>query len=261
MQLAYSSHGEGAAVLILHGLFGSARNWHGVSRQLAQTHRTFVVDLRNHGDSPWADRMSYHQMADDVGDLITAERLERPIVMGHSIGGKVAMTLALERSELLAGLIVVDVAPVTYASGFSSYIEAMQGLELDKIVRRADAESALKQRIKDPAIRAFLLHNLVSRDSGYEWRINLAAIAANLDEVSGFPEFANDRAYEGPALFLYGDRSDYVRPEHHDAIRGLFPAASIDDIAGAGHWVHAEQPAQFVERVHRFLAADILDRS
>lgn len=254
LELAHIAHGEsGAPVVILHGLLGSARNWSSIARQLGATHRVFALDLRNHGASPWADEMTYDQMADDVRAFLARHGLPAAAVIGHSMGGKVAMRLALARGEQVERLVVVDVAPVTYRRGFNAHVEAMRGLDLAGISRRSEADVLLAEQIADARVRGFLLQNLVSSEDGLAWRVPLQALAVNMPELVGFPESAEAEQYGGPTLFVAGGLSDYVRPEHHAAIMRLFPNAQLAAIPDAGHWVHAEAPEQFLEVVGAFL--------
>jgi esterase len=255
LELAYDAFGEaGPPLVILHGLLGSARNWTGVAKELGATHRVFALDLRNHGRSPWAETMSFDDMADDVAAFIAGRGLERTALIGQSLGGKVAMRLALRRPERVERLLVVDVAPVAYGHSFASFVEAMQAVDLASVARRADAEAQLEGAIGDAAIRSFLLQNLVRTDAGFVWRVNLDALAANMAALLGFPAPPRDAAYRGPTLFIAGARSSYVKPEHRPLIARLFPAAEHAVIEGAGHWVHAERPTAFLEQAQRFLS-------
>jgi esterase len=253
LELAYDAYGEaGAPLVILHGLLGSARNWTAIAKQLGETHRVFTLDLRNHGRSPWAATASFDDMADDVAAFIGRHRLEPATVIGHSLGGKVAMRLALLRPELVERLVVVDVAPVAYEHSFANYIRALRRVDLAGLSRRADADGALQEAVPAPGIRSFLLQNLVQSDAGFGWRVNLAALEDNMAELMGFTA-APQQTYPGPTLFLAGGRSDYVGAEHRPLIEELFPAARHAVIADAGHWVHAERPAEFVANLRAFL--------
>jgi esterase len=254
LELAHIAHGEGGPpVVILHGLLGSARNWSSFARQLGATRRVFVLDLRNHGASPWADEMTYDQMADDVRAFLARQGLPAAAVIGHSMGGKVAMRLALAHGEEVLRLVVVDIAPVAYRRGFHAYVEAMRALDLSQISRRSEADALLAEQIDDAGVRGFLLQNLVSGEDGLAWRVPLDALARNMPELLGFPEPRDAEQYAGPALFVTGGRSDYVRPEHHAEILRLFPNAQFAAIPDAGHWVHAEAPQPFLEVVGAFL--------
>jgi esterase len=254
LELAHDAFGEaGAPVVILHGLLGSARNWATMARELAATHRVFALDLRNHGRSPWAESMSFDEMAGDVAAFIERQDLSQPTVLGHSLGGKVAMRLALTRAEQLARLIVVDVAPVVYRHSFGEYVEAMRAVNLGEVSRRVDVDQRLHAAVPDAMTRAFLLQNLVrTAEGGYAWRANLDVIAASLPTLMGFPA-GDDLVYGGPALFLAGGRSTYVRPEYRPVIERLFPKAEQATIVGAGHRVHADRPDEFLARVRQFL--------
>jgi esterase len=258
LELAHIAHGdehvgERRPVVILHGLLGSARNWSSLARQLGATRRVFALDLRNHGASPWADQMTYDRMADDVRAFLARQGLPAAAVIGHSMGGKVAMRLALAHGEEVERLVVVDIAPVAYRRGFNAYVAAMRALDLSQISRRSEADALLAEEIDDAGVRGFLLQNLVSGEDGLAWRVPLQALADNMPELLGFPEPRDAERYEGPTLFVTGGRSDYVRPEHHAEILRLFPNAQFAAIADAGHWVHAEAPQQFLEVVGAFL--------
>lgn len=254
LTLSFQEHGAGAPVVVLHGLFGSARNWTSIAKRLGETRHVFALDLRNHGDSPWDGDVGFAAMAGDVRAFIEGHGLMRPVVIGHSLGGKVAMTLALTHPETIGGLVAVDIAPVAYRGSFLDYIDAMRGMDLSAVARRADADALLADVVPDAGVRAFLLQNLELNDAP-RWRINLDGLAAGMDEMGGFPDFGADRAYAGRTLFLGGGKSDYLRPEHAATIRRLFPNATIETIDGAGHWVHAERPDDFIARVTAFLDA------
>jgi esterase len=242
----------GPPVVILHGLMGSARNWGSVSKQLAESHRVLTPDLRNHGRSPWAETMSFDEMAGDVAQSIEARRLAPVMLVGHSLGGKVAMRLALTRAELVARLVVVDVAPVLYRHSLAEYIEAMRAIDLANVTRRPEVEAELARTIHDPLMRAFLLQNLVRTPKGYAWRANLDVIASSLPELMDFPPSAG-QSYPGPTLFIAGSRSTYVRPEYRPVIQQLFPKVEYATIAGAGHQVHADRPDEFLAELSAFL--------
>jgi pimeloyl-ACP methyl ester carboxylesterase len=255
VELAHDAFGEtGGPVVVLHGLLGAARNWTTIAKQLAGTHRVFALDLRNHARSPWADSMSFEDMAGDVAAFIERHALSRPAVIGHSLGGKVAMRLALTRAGLVERLAVVDVAPVAYAHTLGSFVEAMQEVDLASVRQRADAERQLERTVPDVAVRGFLLQNLVKSDTGYAWRVHLEAIALNMPELLGFAPPPDEAIYRGPTLFVAGGNSRYLKPEHWPLIERLFPEAELAVIAGAGHWVHAERPAEFLDRVRAFLS-------
>jgi pimeloyl-ACP methyl ester carboxylesterase len=238
-------------LLIAHGLFGSARNWGMIAKKLSAEREVLAVDMRNHGDSPWSAEHGYAAMAEDLAAVIEA-RGGRAAVLGHSMGGKAAMTLALTRPELVERLIVVDVAPIAYAHDQMVNIAAMRAVDLASVRRRSDAEAGLAAHVEDPALRAFFLQNLRLTPEGASWRINLDALADEMPAVLGFPELA--AAYAGPALFLTGGASGYVRPANWPGIAALFPRARQRVLPGVGHWVHAEAPGPFLAAVAEFLA-------
>ncbi|MBI5163642.1 MAG: alpha/beta fold hydrolase [Magnetospirillum sp.] len=242
---------ERSPLVILHGLLGSSRNWGGIARTLAGEGRVVALDLPNHGASPWSEAMDYPFLAEAVAESIAA-LAPSAMVLGHSMGGKAAMLLALSRPMLVERLVVVDIAPVAYTHTFAPYVKAMRAVSLAGAASRAAVEAGLSEVIPDPRVRAFLLRNLDGRPGSYRWRPNLAALAAAMDDILGFPAVAAPTPYAGPALFLAGAESDYVQPQHEPLIRRLFPQAEIHRLAGAGHWVHADQPQAFIAAVAAF---------
>ena len=241
-------------LVMAHGLFGSARNFHTLARQLATTRRVIAVDMRNHGDAPWGDA-GYPEMAADLADAVRRLAGGPAVVLGHSMGGKAAMGLALTEPGLVAGLIVADIAPVGYGHSHLNYIRAMKSVDLSAVRRRSDAEPALAEAVPEKPLRGFLLQNLLIEDGQARWRINLDALEAGMDRLTGWPEDWPHDSYEGPTLFLHGGTSDYVDAESLPKIRALFPTAEVEAIEGAGHWLHAEKPEAFVEAVDRWLRA------
>ena len=243
LALAFEALGSGPPVVILHGLFGAGRNWTQFAEALAEDHRVYLPDARNHGASPWAESMSYVEMAADVRTLIEREQLRRPFVIGHSMGGKTAMALALSHPEAVAGIAVIDIAPESYADQFSSYVSAMRSLDVAGAASRREIRQALADSLSAEAPVDFLMQNLRRQNDRFDWRLNLLATGLCMRELCDFPEALRSARSDTPALFLHGAESDYVRPSSHAGIRALFPHAQIDAIAGAGHWVHADQPA------------------
>ncbi|NOX74241.1 MAG: alpha/beta fold hydrolase [Alphaproteobacteria bacterium] len=237
----------GVPLLIAHGLFGSAKNWNVLCKRLSDQRQVDAVDMRNHGASPWFDTMNYQDMANDLA----AEINGRADVLGHSMGGKAAMLLALTRPEKVARLIVADIAPVGYGHTQTPLIEAMQDVDLTGITSRRDVDAMLADKVEEAAVRAFLLQSLDLTSSPPRWRLNLDILAAQMTDIIGFP--AMDAQFNGPVLFLTGGVSDYVRAEHHDRILRLFPQAEFRQIAAAGHWLHAEKPREFETEVRAFL--------
>lgn len=257
-----------APILCLHGLFGSRSNMRTQARNLAERtgRHVGVVDMRNHGDSPHSSVMSYPAMAADV--LVAAERLSahagqpaagRCVLLGHSMGGKAAMTAALLRPSAVASLVVVDIAPVDYGPTrmVHSVAEAMRRVPLDTARTREEADAVLRQHLADDTIRRFVMTNfLPARDEGKPaaWRVNLDVVSRQLPTLAGYPEeLLAGRRFRDPALFLHGSRSDYVQPQHHDTITTIFPSAQIQSLP-THHWVHAENPTGFVRAVVNFLS-------
>jgi pimeloyl-ACP methyl ester carboxylesterase len=255
MRLNAESFGAGEpALVIAHGLLGSARNWGALARRLGRRRRVIAVDMRNHGDSPWNADASYAAMAGDLAETIAAEAGGRADVLGHSMGGKAAMALALTRPERVGRLIVADIAPVGYDHSHAQTLAAMAALDLAAVSRRAEADAALRPGIPNEAMRAFVVHNLAFEDGRARWRPNIAALAAGMEGLVGWPK-GPWTPFAGPTLFVRGGASDYVTPAMRGSIRALFPGAEIETLEGAGHWLHAERPEPFLATVEAFLAA------
>jgi esterase len=251
--LATQTFGEPTALpalLIVHGLFGSGRNWGAIARRMAYSRRVVAVDQRNHGDSFRSDSQSYADMAGDLAGVIGAQGGPMDVV-GHSMGGKAAMVLALTRPELVNRLVVADIAPVAYAHSQTPLVDAMAALDLSGVTTRGDADRALAETVPDESTRAFLLQSLDLKAIPPRWRLNLPVLRAEMTKITGWPDVSG--TYEGRTLFLSGAESSYVRPEHRDAIRARFPHARFARIPGAGHWLHAEKPREFEASLRVFL--------
>ena len=258
LRLHHRHYGEAGAralpLLLIHGLFGSAANWHGIARRLANGRLVLVPDLRNHGQSPWDARMDYRAMAADLVALLDAEGIDRAHLVGHSMGGKAAMWLALSAPERVGSLVVADIAPIAYATRHGVLVKALAALPLAQLKDRRTADGLLAEHIRAAPVRDYLLQNLVhDRAGAWRWRVNLEALAQCVDQLLGFPATA-DLQFPGPVLFLYGSRSDYVTGEGLPRIRALFPLARLRTIATAGHWVYADQPDEFVAAVTGFMS-------
>lgn len=248
---------SGSRVVFCHGLFGQGRNWTQVAKALAGGHRSVLVDLPQHGRSPWSPEFDYVAMADAVAELLAPD--DPVALVGHSMGGKVAMLLALRRPELVERLCVVDVAPVAYRSAhvFERFVEAMRGVRLDTLQRRSDADRQMEAGVPDPTVRSFLLQNLRHEGDDWRWQMNLDVLGDSLPEIGGWPadRLAGVAPYDGPVLWIGGETSDYVRDEHDATMTALFPRTRSVTVKGAGHWVHSEQPEVFLEVLRRFLSA------
>lgn len=235
-------------LLIVHGLFGSGRNWGAVAKRLSATRRVVCVDLRNHGQSPWFDSHSYEDMAADLAEVI-ADQGAPMDVLGHSMGGKASMVLALTQPDRVNRLIVADIAPVIYSHDQNQNIEAMRSVDLSTVTKRADASAQLAKYIEDKTLQTFFTQSLDVNEK--RWRLNLDVLDREMPKVLGFPEI--DSVFEGPTFFLSGADSDYVTQEYRPTIREKFPKARFAKIRDAGHWLHAEKPREFVASVQAWL--------
>ena len=240
-------------VLILHGLFGSQKNWGSIAKKLAKKHPVITLDLRNHGQSPHAATMSYPEMAADIIQLLDKLDHSSAILVGHSMGGKVAMSCAMEYSDRIKALCVADIAPVRYQHEFDQIISALQSLPLKKIHSRTDADQFLAETIEQAMLRQFLLQNLVKDGDQFSWRINLDAIHGEIPVITGFPDYSVGNSFEKNTLFLRGVNSDYVASQYHSVIKERFPSANIRTLPDCGHWLHAEQPGLFYDSLIEFL--------
>jgi len=255
VQLNFEVYGVGKPVIILHGLFGSARNWRSMAKSLANSYTVFTIDLRNHGESAHANSMYYIEMMEDLKQFVQDQGIDKFSLLGHSLGGKVAMTFALTYQEMLDKVIILDIAPVRYQNNFRQLIDAMLALDLSRIKSRHEANDFLKPEIEEPDMRLFLLQNLYRDSNGFQWRINLSAISLSLADIGAFPTFMKSTQYLDPVLFLDGDKSDYILPEYHKDIYAFFPTAKISTINNANHWLHADQPERVLEEIVQFLDA------
>jgi esterase len=253
LELNSEISGSGVPLVILHGLFGSATNWRSVARSLATDHEVHALDLRNHGASPWADTMSYAEMADDVRHYFEQHGLTSVTLMGHSMGGKTAMALALAYPESLEQLIVVDIAPRSYHDALSSYAQAMRSVDLMAAASRSDVQRQLQTLLPDASVAPFLVQNLVQRNEHFDWRINLAAITSAMQTLVDFPAAVQTRRFNKPTTVIAGALSDYVPGGDASVFAPMFPNLAVETIEGAGHWVHAEKPQEFVQAVRRAL--------
>jgi esterase len=251
--------GEGEPLILLHGLFGSLENLGGVAQRLQDNWQIHALDQRNHGRSPHADEMSYAVMADDVVAYMDEQGLDRAALLGHSMGGKVAMQVALAHPDRVSRLIVADIAPVDYKPRHDAILEGMLAIDFSRIESRRDADEALKSHVEIEAVRQFLLKNLErvpaseSTDGAtFRWRVNLPVISACYPNLAEAPSAIGP--YEGPVLFIKGADSAYIQAKHEEAIRRLFPNAELKVIEGTGHWLHAEKADTFAALCRRFLS-------
>jgi pimeloyl-ACP methyl ester carboxylesterase len=246
---------SGERVVFLHGLFGQGRNFTQIAKALTPELRSVLVDLPNHGKSAWSDDPSYEAVADTVAQWLSSEYDGPSHVVGHSMGGKVAMVLALRHPELVDRLVVADIAPAVSegAGEFEHLLDSLARIDLSSLERRAEADTQLAQWVHDERVRGFLLQNLRSTKDGFAWQANLTLLRRELGIIGGFPDL--DATFDHPVLWIAGQRSDYVRPEHAEVMRRLFPRTMSLTIKGAGHWVHSEKPEAFTSALRTFLLA------
>ncbi len=257
MQLNFQLFGEsGPALILVHGLFGSIANWRGVARELSKDFKVYVVDQRNHGDSPQANTMSYRDMADDLDAFIASLQLRDFVLCGHSMGGKAAMVYALSdyaSVKEMRSLIVLDIAPVAYSHSHAPFLESMAEIDITSIGSRSEADKLLQVAIPDSATRLFLMQSLERKDGLFRWKLNLRVLHEYMTQIVGFPEeVLLNQVSEHSTLFLYGERSEYVQPTMFGLIQKHFPQALFDSV-DAGHWIHVEQRQAMIEAMKRFL--------
>jgi pimeloyl-ACP methyl ester carboxylesterase len=244
-------------LIILHGLFGSHRNWHAIARQLSKTRKVYALDMRNHGQSPHSQHMNYPLMAEDIRLFI--EQQIQPSgttsvdIIAHSMGGKAAMWFALLYPNKIAKLVIIDIAPVTYSHNFSEVFNAFQAVPLAHLTSREQAESYLTPWISSQDLRQFLLQNLQCKQGSYIWRLNLNAIQHAITEITAFPTIENITPFTRKVLFIGGHQSDYLTIENRQITRKLFPKASFSMIKSAGHWLHVEQPELLIQLIQHYL--------
>ncbi|MBO6505607.1 MAG: alpha/beta fold hydrolase [Kordiimonadaceae bacterium] len=250
VELFGRTRGEGPWLVMLHGLFGSGDNLGGIARILSEHYKILLLDLRNHGRSPHAVEMSYEAMAEDVLAAMDREGIQSAHIFGHSMGGKVAMQLALMAPKRLKALVVGDIAPVQYGDNHGRILEGMQAVAAAAPQSRQEAQALMAEFENEPGVLSFLMTNWRKNDDGiWGWRVNLSAIVSRYADIAAGAE---GTAFKGPVLFLRGENSDYVQADHKDKILALFPAAAVKTISGTGHWLHAEKPDMVARSMLRF---------
>lgn len=253
MKPFYRETGQGTPLIIQHGLFGAGDNWLTAARLLEDEYRVILPDARNHGQSPHSNAFNYGEMADDFVELLDSLGLESALFVGHSMGGKAVMNLAVNYPELVQKLAVVDIAPRYYPVHHQTILKAFSSIDLQQIKSRKEADDAMAAYIRDTSTRQFLLKNLTRAEGGgFEWKLNLPVIQEQIENI-GDPLPENSR-FVGPTLFIGGSQSDYIQPQDHGLIKQHFPQAKIEMIAGAGHWVHAEKPEEVVRLLKSFFS-------
>ena len=251
MILHSNSIGSGQPLIILHGLFGSYDNLASIARTLSDHWQVISIDLPNHGQSPHSDVMNYTSMVADLAETLDSLNIEQCAVLGHSLGGKLAMAFALAHPGRVTALIIADIAPVSYARSHQAVFAGLKAVNTSELSNRSEADKQLSEHITEPGVRQFLLKSLHKTEQGFAWRFNLAALTQCYDHLLSFPDHSD--AYIGPVLFIKGAQSDYILPEHRPQIMQLFPEAQAKIINGTGHWLHGEKPVVFAKLVKDFL--------
>lgn len=254
MKLFYREFGSGEPFVIMHGIFGSSDNWLTQSKMLSQKYRMLCLDLRNHGQSPHDDQFDYPSMVEDLREFIDEHQLKDPIVLGHSMGGKVAMNFALTYPEKLKRLIVVDIAPRAYNLEHYTILDGLKAVPIKTLSSRQEADEALAKYVPEPEVRQFLLKNLNRKPTGgFGWKLNLDAIDRNLPKIGH--DLHKQGSFEKPVLFVRGSRSPYIKDSDAERIKAVFPNTIIETL-DTGHWVQAEKPNEFVALVEKWLESD-----
>lgn len=244
--------GQGEDVLLLHGLFGMGVNLRGVAKALEGQFRVHCLDLRNHGRSPHCEFMDSASMAADVVQYMDRQNINSCHILGHSMGGKVAMQIALDHPERIKKLVIADISPVAYEANHDAVFAGLNAVDLKAVSRRKEVEEILSEHIVEPAVVQFLLRNIYRDDQGaYHWYMNIPGLQNNYDRIKA--GIKSGSVFDGAVLFIKGEHSDYIQPSHRSAILALFPQADLKVIQNTGHWLHAEKPAAFNQQVLRFL--------
>lgn len=252
MKLYHREIGEGKPLIILHGLFGSSDNWMSIAKELEGHFKMYLVDQRNHGQSPHSDEFNYTAMANDLNEFIEEHGIENPSILGHSMGGKTAMNFAINHADKWDKLIVVDIAPRAYPVHHDTILKGLKSIDVDNLKSRGEADKQLSEYVKDMGTRQFLLKNLARKsDGGFEWKINLPVIDKKIEAMGEGIE--QQLAIEKDVLFIRGEKSDYIQDRDNILIVQLFPNSEVKTVKNAGHWVHAEQPKALLEMVTEFL--------
>lgn len=251
MKLFFRQSGQGRPLIILHGLLGSSDNWFTLAKKFSETFQVFLVDQRNHGQSPHSDDFDYKLMTEDLEEFIYDHKLEKPNIIGHSMGGKTAMNFAVKNPDQVDKLIVVDIVPKPYIVKHDRLIDGMEAIPLASVSSRTEAENILSEYESETAVRQFLLKNLSRDGEGkFFWKVNLAVISKNIQLIGADLQYPG--SFSGPSLFIHGSRSDYHKPGDEDLIRSMFKQAEFA-VLDTGHWVQAEKPQEFSEVVLNFL--------
>lgn len=253
MKLNFRKFGSGHPLFILHGVFGSSDNWQTLGKEFAENFEVYLIDQRNHGDSPHDEEMNYKAMSEDLAELMEDENLSSIFLLGHSMGGKTAMHLACDHEEKVDKLIVVDISPVVYPPHHQQIFEGFHAVNLPSLQSRKDADLQMAEKISDLGVRQFILKNLTrDKNNNYTWKINLDVLERNIENIGA--GLSEGQRFEKPTLFIGGSKSNYINNDTHAPIKRHFPSSEIKMIAGSGHWIHAEKPEELAQLVVEFLS-------
>ena len=251
MNLFFRESGQGAPLVILHGLFGSSDNWFTLAKTFSRHYKVYLVDQRNHGQSPHTEDFDYRLLTEDIENFLSSNSIVDPIVIGHSMGGKTAMNLAVKRPDLISKLIVVDIVPKSYPVHHDHILDGLEAIDLNKLSSRMEADQILSKFIPESEVRQFLLKNLSRKtEGGFEWKINLKAIENHIEEIGDGMQYAGK--FEKPTLFIKGAKSNYYSVGDEELIKSIFPKTTFSTL-DTGHWVQAEKPQEFAQTVLSFL--------
>lgn len=253
MKLFFRESGQGQPMVILHGLFGSSDNWFTLAKTFAEAYHVYLVDQRNHGQSPHSDEFNYEILTEDLYEFVKEHHISNPVIIGHSMGGKTAMNFAVKYPFLVQKLIIVDIVPKTYPIHHDQILEGMDSIPLEKLQTRIEADELLSKFVPSPDTRQFLLKNLLRKPGGtggFQWKINLAAIDNHIEEIGEGMQY--EGSYNGPTLFILGAKSNYFQPGDETLISKIFPGSKLVTL-DTSHWVQAEKPKEFAETVLEFL--------
>jgi len=263
MKINYKNFGKGKPLIILHGLYGSSDNWYSVAKELSGKFMVYLPDARNHGKSGHTQNHDYESMKEDLLDFIKQHDIVHPIIIGHSMGGKTAMQFALDHPEKLKKLVVVDISPRDYSEtekagekglSHAHIINALKNIDLSKVDKRSDAEEQLSREISSKPVRQFLLKNLErEKNGGYHWLLNLEALSNDLPKILGGINDNTGKQFDGSTLFIRGELSSYITDNDLQEIKSFFPAAKVQTVKNAGHWIHAENPGEFLGILSGFI--------
>ncbi len=252
MKLYHRTLGEGEPLIIMHGVFGSSDNWQSVGKVFSERFKVYFLDLRNHGRSPHSEAFDYQSMAEDVHEFIDDMNISKAHLLGHSMGGKVAMQLATDFSDRVNKLVVVDIAPKYYPPHHQQIFDGFRAVDLQSIRSRKEADDQMAEVISSIGVRQFILKNLDREEGGkFKWKLNLKVIEEKANEIGS--SIGDQVSFDGKTLFISGSNSDYITKDDHARIRSFFPSSEIREVQGAGHWIHAEKPKDLIRLVMDFL--------